>query len=293
MDRRNLLKTLGATGATSAAVFGLETTKGLSGPSRAAIDFDSPTDLLAALIKLSGSLDERLTIWWQDGIRYGVMDGKSTPFCGFQIGLFNLHTKISDDAYRVTQFELTYYTDLTSGELLREFENPFTGKTNRLLHVRMGPLIRTQTIEGLLPDQGERAAIKDLETQVGPITVHDGDVWIPTGVSAMIQFPFPNAPVLPLNQYQTFHGKLDHLEDPEIVAAPAQLQFQNVIFWEPWLQMNDHPGHSMGRAWGRKLMSVEDLPDSYLAMAREINPDMIEDPLSLLKARAAKADASP
>jgi len=293
MDRRNLLKTLGATGATSAAVFGLETTKGLSGTARAAVDLTAPKDFLEALVKLSGSLDERLTIWWQDGIRYGVIDGKSTPFCGFQIGLFNMHSKIADDVYRVTQFELTYYTDLETGELLREFENPFTGKTNRPLHVRMGPLIRTQTIDGLLPDEGERAAVKELNTQVGPVTVHNGDVWIPTGVSAMIQFPFPNAPVLPLNQYQTFQGRLEHLEDPEIVSAPAQLQFQNVIFWEPWLQMNDHPGHSMGRAWGRKLMSVEDLPESYLAMAREINPDMIEDPLKLLKARAAKVESGP
>jgi len=291
MDRRNLLKTLGATGAASAGIYGLETTKGLSGTARAAIDLNAPKDLLEALVKLSGSLDERLTIWWQDGIRYGVIDGKSTPFCGFQIGLFNMHSKMADDAYRVTQFELTYYTDLNTGKLLREFENPFTGKTNRLLHVRMGPLIRTQTIEGLLPDEGERAAVKELDTQVGPITVHDGDVWIPTGVSAMIQFPFPNAPTLPLNQYQTFQGRLEHLEDPEIVSAPAQLQFQNVIFWEPWLQMNDYPGHSMGRAWGRKLMSVDDLPESYLAMAREINPDMIEDPFTLLKDRAAKADA--
>ena len=284
MDRRKALKTLGASGWTGAAVFGLETTKGFAGTERHALDLSQPKDLLHALVKLSGSLDERLTIWWQDGIRYGVVDGKSSAFCGFQIGMFSLHRKTSDEAYKVAQMELTYYTDLKSGTLLREFDNPFTGKINKVLHVKMNPLIRLQTAEGLLPQGGERGAVKSLETQVGPITQYKDDIWIPTGVSADIQFG-EAAPMISLNQYQTFQGKLSQLEDPEIAAAPAYLQFQNVIFWEPWLQMTGHPGHSMGRAWGRKLMSVEDLPESYMAMALEVHPDMIADPLSLLQTK--------
>jgi hypothetical protein len=293
MDRRKALKTFGSTGLGLSAILGLDAPPSIAMSSNSEFSGEGSPSTLEALVKLSGSLDERLTLWWMEGLRYGVIDDIATPTFGFQIGFFNLHQKISNNAYRLTQMELTYYTDLESGELLETYDNPYTGKTNRVMQVRFGPMVRTQTLEGLMPSDNEAGAVKSFNAQTGPVTAFDGDIWIPTAVSASVELPFPSKPTLNLNQHTTFHGKLVDVNDPDVLAAPANLIFNNALSWEPWLQMWDHPGYSMGRAWGKKLLSMDELPERYLKLVQKVHPKLIEDPLSDLQksaARAAQAD---
>jgi hypothetical protein len=62
------------------------------------------------------------------------------------------------------------------------------------------------------------------------------------------------------------------------VSAPCTLEFHNVLKWEPWMQMGDHPGHMMSTASGRKLASPDQLPANYVAMAEEVHGKYIADP---------------
>jgi hypothetical protein len=245
-----------------------------------------PTRLLEAYQRLSGSFDDRLVIWWMSGTRYGVVNVQSTALYGMEVGMFHRWYRQPDGSFKAAFFELTYYTDLNTGELLHEFENPYTAKKNRVRHVRLGPEIRTLTTTGLIsPDN---PMVHNYQSSLGPAVTSAGRVWIPTSVEATIKFPKPTAPTILLNLYTTVQGKLADAFNQKLVSAPCTFEFHNILKWEPWMQMGDHPGHMMSTASGRKMESLDELPASYIAMASEVHPRYIADPIASLEKYAAQ-----
>jgi len=244
-------------------------------------DLSDPDQLLTAFMRLAASLDNRLIIWWMDGLRYGVVDARARLLFGMKVGMFQRFYRQPDGNFRLAMFELTYYTDLATGELLEEFANPYTGETNRVVHVRLGPELRGQTAHGMAnPDN---PLVHDYHSTLGPAVIHGDDIWIPTDIDATIRFPKPTAPEIRLNHYTTVHGRLADAINPDLVSAPATFAFQNILKWEPFMRMKDHPGHMMSRAAGRKLESVEQLPVDYRKMAERMHPKYIENPIAALE----------
>jgi hypothetical protein len=243
-------------------------------------EFADPQTLLDAYLRLSGAMDNRLIIWWMDGVRYGVVDARATALFGMKVGMFHQFFRQSDGSYRLAMFELTYYTDLETGELLDAFSNPYTGETNKVRHVRLGPEIRRQTVAGIA--RPENPMVQAYASSLGPALVHDDEVWIPTSVEATIRFPKPAAPEIVLSIYTTIHGNATDALDKDIVSARCTLAFQNTLRWEPFMRMGDRPGHMMSRAAGRKLEAVDALPADYRSIAERMHPRYIENPTARL-----------
>ncbi len=192
-------------------------------------------------------------------------------------------------------FELTYYTNLESGGLLREWDNPYTGAMNTVRHVRLGPEIRLQTDTGQSPDPDNavlQSMVSEYHTTLGPEIISGEHIWLPTSVEGLITLPAKSAPAIRLNHYTTVAGRLEDALDERLASAPCTLAFQNVLHWEPWMRMGDHPGHLMSRAAGRKLDRVDELPAAYLAMAREVHPKLIADPEATLAGVSAQIRAA-
>lgn len=251
------------------------------GDEPSSIDLEDREQLLTAYMRLAGSLDDRLIIWWMDGMRYGVVDANVTLLFGMKVGMFHRFFRQADGSFKLAMFELTYYTDLETGELLETFANPYTGETNPVQHVRLGPEIRRHTGSGIA--RPDNPLVKSFNSTLGPALIRDDDIWIPIDVEATIEFPKPTAPSIVLNHYTTVHGRLSDAVNPALDSAPCELNFQNVLKWEPFMRMTDHPGHMMSRAAGRKLESVEELPADYLAMAERMHGRYIADPIKTLE----------
>jgi hypothetical protein len=246
-------------------------------------------------MKLAASLDDRLVIWWMDGVRYGVVESQAQALYGMKVGIFQRYFKQPDGNWKLAMFELTYYTDLQNGKLLEEFKNPYTGDTNSVRHVRLGPDIRHQTTQGLFADPDDKvmqSMLHDYSSTLGPAVINGDSLWIPSSVEARIVFPKPTAPDIRLSHYTTAMGSLKDVNNPKLVSAPCSLAFQNILKWEPWMRMGDHPGAMMSRAAGRKLEHVEDLPSDYLEMARVVHPWLIKDPIETLSAKVSLIESA-
>jgi hypothetical protein len=246
-------------------------------------------------MKLSAALDDRLVIWWMDGVRYGVVESRAQPLYGMKVGIFQRYFKQPDGYWKLAMFELTYYTNLQTGKLLNEFKNPYTGEINTVRHVRLGPDIRHQTTEGQLADPTDpvmQSMLHDYSTSLGPAVINGDSLWIPSSVEARIVFPKPTAPDIRLSHYTTIMGSLDDVNNPQLVSAPCSLSFQNILKWEPWMRMGDHPGAMMSQAAGRKLERIEELPTDYMGMARALHPWLIKDPIETLSAKVSLIKAA-
>jgi len=285
IDRRDALRglTIPALGALAPVLFAAEpkNVPNRDDPARVDPDWPNPTIVLEAYMRLSGAMDDRLVIWWMDGVRYGVVDARAQALFGMKIGLFHRFYRQPDGNFKLAMFELTYYTDLSSGELLETFDNPYTGETDRVTHVRLGPEVRIQTSAGLArPDS---PLVKDYASSLGPALTRGDEVWIPTSVEARIEFPKPTAPEILLSLYTTVHGKVRDALNPELASAPCSLAFQNILKWEPFMRMGDRPGNMMSRAAGKKLESVDALPTDYRKIAERLHAKYINDPVGSLE----------
>jgi len=272
MNRRQILLAMAGTGLAHAA----NTANATATPTQNLVG----NKLLDAYVRLSGSFDDRLIIWWMDGKQYAVVNGKSQALFGMKVGMFHRFFQQTDGNFKVAFFELTYFTDLDSGVLLKEFKNPFTGKTNRVRHTRLGPEVRLLTMNGL--SSPDNPMVKQYSSSLGPARIINNQVWVPTSVEGIIKFPKPTAPEILLSIYTTINGNLSDALDRDKMSVPCSLAFNNTQPWIPWMGLKDHPGHLMGVANGCKMEAMEELPEDYLACAREVHPRYINDPIAAL-----------
>jgi len=247
-------------------------------------------ELLETYVRLSGSFDDRLIIWWMDGKQYAVINGKAEAMFGMKVGMFHRFFRQSDGNFKIAFFELTYFTDLQTGELLRRFDNPYTGETNTVSQIRLGPEIRLLTQQGL--SSPNNPMVQDYASSMGPVRVSNGMIWIPTSVEAMIRFPKPTAPEIALSIYTTVSGHTDAAFDTSKASVPCAFSFSNTQRWMPWMRMGDIQGHLMGVADGCKLEQMSELPEDYIACAREVHGNYIDDPIAALDKQTQKILAS-
>ena len=251
---------------------------------RAELDFDDPDDLLTAAVKLRGTLDDRMVIWWMKGVRYGVVKDELNPLFNMLVGSFSRYKEVAGRGYQVTMLELGYLTDLETGEPLDEFKNPYTGKIVTVPEQRLGPLPVMLTSSGVEIDSGGSFASIDLKTRLGPAIVDGDDMWLREDSTAKVNSDLPMMGKHVYNELVTYRGLVSDVNNPDLSAAPASVTYQSVTSWREWFESGGIPGHTTARAAGKKIFSVEKLPADYLAAAKDRHPEIIENPEAALEA---------
>ncbi|MBL8514683.1 MAG: DUF1838 family protein, partial [Betaproteobacteria bacterium] len=107
----------------------------------AAIDFNKPDEALNAFIKLRGNADGSDTFAdWKVTVFIVEPGKRALPV--LRLDGFNVGRAVKNDngSYQWLSREVAYYRDLKSGEILKQWMNPVTGKLNDVLHVINDPV---------------------------------------------------------------------------------------------------------------------------------------------------------
>ena len=221
------------------------------------------------------------------GKRYGIIGSHTKLLFNVEVGRFFRFFEQAKGSFKLAMFELSYYTDSATGKLLERFQNPFTGKVNDVMRLARRPFISQYTAAGrFLPVLKNSAT--SYRSQIMPIFVDGDRVQIGSRVNTIMPSPFPKTPNQRLNEYVTVTGRKSYLLDPWTKSAPAELSYQNIQPWEPWMMMDDQPGQMVGWATGRKYESLAEMPSGYLKMARAVHPWLIRDPIETLGVQTRK-----
>ena len=62
------------------------------------------------------------------------------------------------------------------------------------------------------------------------------------------------------DSHYVYFSPLKDVANPAVLRAPATIQFQNLVSFQPWSGMGARPGRTWGRAFGVKLSSLDQLP---------------------------------
>ena len=232
------------------------------------------------------------------GTRYARVGQEVRPICGVLNCTLSRYSKISEDAYDLRLYEMSFYTNLATGKYQPILEMPFTGKKVEVPLYRTGPgqhIVKTSNREEMSwsrKNTTSEEAAKQLapdgkiyySVDLSQPTIAGNDVWLTTEATTRLE---PHAAAeKPWNYKEliTNHGRLDELADPRIHSVDSVTSYTLVMDWRPWMQMDGVEGQTIDHAVGGRVWRLEDLPQELIWHLQEHHPDVANDPASWLDA---------
>jgi hypothetical protein len=163
----------------------------------------------------------------------------------------------------ITNYEAGVYCRFDTHDVLETWTNPVTGETLEPWHFIGRPL----SVE-IGPDEVVTGPGATLKPQPMAIETIGDTVVMPT----MSGFSYPNpfspaefpedssGPTMYWDSHYVYFAPLREVADPQVLRAPAAIQFQNLVSFQPWVGMGRRPGRTWGRALGAKLRSLDEIP---------------------------------
>ena len=161
-----------------------------------------------------------------------------------------------EEGYRLISREIMLYLDPKTGEVLREWDNPFTGETVEIIHVANDPVN-----SGPSYGYGRDGKVAKL-----PIRMV-GDTW---QMSVEVPLFYHNVLAGDYQKYVggTYHatelfnfsGMADDLLDDDTSHVNPVVAWVRISDWLPWMEMNGREGTLYFNAQGAKLDSWDELP---------------------------------
>ena len=275
MDRRRMLTMGGAAGASlMGGVLGAPTqghAGAHAGQEILKFDFKDPNDNLTAWVKLASSLEDgKETCGHYKGQIIAVMgnDEKNIPLFGYEGFGMSRVTKLPDGRYENLHREVSYYTDLQTGEIMEEWYNPFIEENVKTWAVHNDPVnsYYAPVFKQSFGEEGEQ------ETVEFPFILP----WEITGDRLVTQFTVHTRWPSPLTKeewpreyggkwYKTselfhIHARMSDLLDPAKDKAHHTGTWTKEAPWIPWMLMGETPGRLIYFTTVRSLDGTDDLP---------------------------------
>ena len=226
------------------------------------IDFDTGQGFLQAQRKILCSLQdgEPATFQWQ-GRGYARVPGERDRLLFRVLGMsvrqcVTVNDPEKGEGYRMVSREIMLYLHPQTGEILRRWDNPWTGETVDVLHVANDPVNQPPSF----------AVGRDgRERRFAPLVI-DG--------VAFLSYEVPLFYTNPLggdyqdyvgNKYHAteifdFNAELDDIADLSEHSTQVNLAWVRIAPWLPWMKMGGRAGFTYYNAMGKKLNSWDDLP---------------------------------
>jgi len=236
-------------------------------------DLTLPVNNLLNLMRMQSTLgNEDQVPWHYNGTLY-FQKGSEQPIPMVKIEGMESYKVIPQDdgSYEILGNMLTFFRDVDSGEMIRDYRNPYTGKVNKVSpNIRRASLGRGMNISTMgsrptsfIDQMPDKPLI--LDWTFGPKTV-----WLHNQTS------YPPGLSPPRVQRMTMFAPLDEFLDPNNLSLSTMFTATVLMPWLPWMDMDDVEGHTLWHASGVKLDSIDQLPEEYSKRMMAEHPELSE-----------------
>lgn len=153
--------------------------------------------------------------------------------------------------------EIILYTDLRSGEVLQEWNNPLTSETVKVVHVDNDPF--NYLIEEYFPLPPQFGGLN----QEGPppqrppfiLPWYQHGEWLEMEIHIHLAYPsalqpdkWPResaGPIAQVSEYFAHHIRAEDMQNPDLTTVDYRGTWNRVTPWLPWMLMGQAPGHCL------------------------------------------------
>ena len=161
---------------------------------------------------------------------------------------------LDDGSYEILGNMVTFFRDVETGEMIDEYKNPFTGKTNKV-----EPNLRKATSIGRglnVSPMGIRPTPFIDKMPDKPLLIDwnfgSDTVWMQS------QTAYPPGLSAPRLQRFTMFSPLDKFVDQSILSLPTMFTATVLMPYLHWMDMDEEEGHTLWHASGVKLNDMSD-----------------------------------
>ena len=256
---------------------------------------EAEDNLLHIAKKMRQTTDDRPAFTWLRGVSFTHSEGEVLPFYRYvSVGLTRAGP-IKDDQYPFSLYEIGFYTDYETGEVLDTVTVPLTGKKVTVPLYRTGPGLHvakkqnTETLEW----RRDRQADAETAAQLAPDSevkyqsrlyspwIKGDQLWLRTESFTRMEPYDPSESGVFYKESIIFDSSVSDVADPNVTSADVGVSFAIANSWRPWMELDGGPGHAMTDGIGGKVTEWEALPADLLGHIARHHPD-ITDPVALL-----------
>jgi hypothetical protein len=187
-----------------------------------------------------GRLDGKECVYYIRGSAYSYIQGER-PRELFKVEGYNIRRLIETpekDGYFVATREIVFYEDSRTGEILNQWQNPWTKENNEVFHITNDPVNFRYRIR-----EGKYIAVSmDGKREYGER--EEPEMWNSYFVWHSDVFPFYALPQLKKNytagELFDFYVPQDELN--RTGAPKVMISWSRVSPWLPWMKMDEQPG---------------------------------------------------
>jgi hypothetical protein len=292
MPSRRLM--LGAGAASVAAALTATATKAKTAPAaaREPARFDDPVWNREAAARLQADTNGEQVYGHCSGVVTGVRPGEAVrALCGFEVFSTIRVLRQSDGSYQRMTKETIFYTDPASGEILDEWDNPYTGERVRVVDVANDPYnwiiastLQPPALPGVVTTgqatQGDKPYLMKWSV-FGPDTVvvtEDFHGYF-RNLLDPVKWPRESAgPMVQSSELFRYFISLAVLENPANTHVPHNGSWVRIQPWLPWMLMGQMPGHIMYDGIFSPSRSLDYFPKPVLDRIRSRYPQYLEAP---------------
>ena len=244
------------------------------------IDPDSADGFVALSRKVQCSLEDaspQVFEWSGNGYSRvpGERDRKLFGLMGMNIRqCVTIEDPDRGTGYRLVSREIMLYLDPATGEVMRTFENPWTGNQNQVIHVANDPVNGRPTF-GLDADGSERSfEYRDVNGQY--LINYEIPLFYTNAMGGDYQKYVGGT--YHATEIFDFNGDVSELLDADQAVAYPVVSWVRLAQWLPWMEMNGRAGMLYFNAIGRKLQSYDQLPEMMKTEIAENYPEYVAPP---------------
>jgi hypothetical protein len=252
------------------------------------LDTSDPNAMMMILAKLQGDVAGKVTYGYQRGQVYGLIGGAGLPLADYGRRLYDYEgasvgrsRMLPNGDVETKSRSWLFYTDPASGDYIKTWRNPMTGRDVTVPPFRGGISGGTLTPKGpkVSANFTMESTVFNAPTKLEFVTIgertwvtrHAFTRWTPKGsTKARTEMTM-----------DTWVVATRDLANKRLTAIPATSSWTSQTEWQTWLQMPEgQPGQQIWRSDGMKVYALADLPPKFVAQCNAEHPGILTDPIA-------------
>lgn len=222
-----------------------------------------------------------------EGRLYSRMNGEKDRHLFDVLGINTRHCIVVEDEERGKGFrsisrEIMVYLDKDTGEMVDTWENPWTGKTNEIMHVANDPV----NMRGFVyekPAEGEKP-LEMTFRRYGDIAVSSYEVplFYENPLGGKYQ-QYVGGTYHAMEIFNTYYQAKNLLNRRVKDVGQSNIGWSRVAQWLPFLEMGNREGWMIFNATGFSTFKKSEIPDNLMKILEEkyplyLTPPPLDDP---------------
>ena len=171
--------------------------------------------------------------------------------------------------YRLVSREIMLYLDPKTGEVMRTFDNPWTGDANEVIHVANDPVNGRPSFGVAADGSGKSFSYRNVNGQY--LINYEIPLFYKNAMGGEYQKYVGGS--YHATEIFDFNGDVAELLDAAKPVAYPVISWVRLAQWLPWMEMNGRAGMLYFNAMGRKLLNYEQLADALKSEIAEKYPE--------------------